>query len=350
MDLIYQRSIMKKRIGFACKYLHSNTILTEKQKADIESKYNTKTTTVTWLNKQKKQVAEDRLWQIMVHNINSFKNLVNYVGKLPNELRFVRLSSDCLPVYTHPNWDYFYRKSDTKEWLERNFAELGNIARNLDVRLSFHPGQFCCLASDNPDVVKNSIMEFEYHCDMVRWMGFGKTFQDFKTNVHIGGRLGPEGIRLVYPLLSEVARNTITIENDEFGWGLESCLELSDIIPIVLDIHHHFIRTNGEYILPNDDRFKKCIDSWRGIRPVIHYSSIREEYIKDFTKLPDMPKLLEEGLKPQKLRAHSDTLPIPACNNWALDFWEYADIMTETKNKNLSAIQLYNYYINNYVS
>lgn len=335
---------MKKRIGFACKFVHPNNNLTPKQRSDFESKYNTKTTTITWLDKQKRDVAEDRLWQIMQHNLQSFYNLIKYVGELPDELRLLRLSSDCLPAYTHPNWNYFYRKQDSVNWLERRFNEIGNLARNLDVRLSFHPSQFTVLASDNPDVVKNSIAEYEYHCDMIRWMGYGKEFQDMKCNIHIGGKLGPDGIRKVYPLLSDVARNVLTIENDEFGWGIESCLELSDIIPIVLDIHHHYIRTNGEYIQSNDDRFKKCIDSWCGKRPVIHYSVSREEYITDNTVLPDMKKMLNEGIKPQSLRAHSDMYNNNACNDWALDFLEYADIMCESKNKNLASIQLYNYY------
>jgi UV DNA damage endonuclease len=343
---------MKKRIGFACKYMSSNTTLSAKQKADLESKYNTKTTTLAWLNRQTKEIAEERLWQIMIHNVKSFYNLIKYVGELPIELRFVRISSDCLPLYTHPDWAYFYHKKSSVEWLERKFNEVGDLTRNLDVRLSFHPGQFCVLASNNPDVVKNSIMEFEYHCDMIRWMGFGKEFQDMKCNVHIGGKLGPEGIRSVYPMLSEVAKNTITIENDEFGWGLESCLELADIIPIVLDIHHHYIRTNGEYIQPNDNRVNNVLSSWRGLRPVMHYSVSKEEYNKNKTILPDMKELLLEGHKPQKLRAHSDMFFNSACNDWALSFWDNMDIMCEAKNKNLASIQLYNYYknINNLVS
>ena len=56
---------------------------------------------------------------------------------------------------------------------------------NLDVRISFHPGQFCVLASDKPDVVERSIDEFEYHVNMARWMGYGKEFQDMKINIHI---------------------------------------------------------------------------------------------------------------------------------------------------------------------
>lgn len=336
---------MQKRIGFACKYTHPNKTLTKQQRIDLEGKYNTKTTTVTWLNKQTKDVAEERLWNIMIHNLQSFNNLIKYVGGLPNELRLLRISSDCLPVYTHPNWSYFYRKKCSVDWLERKFADIGNLARNLNVRLSFHPGQFCCLASDNPDVVKNSIMEFEYHCDMIRWMGYGKELQDFSTNVHIGGKLGPDGIRFVYHKLSTEARNTITIENDEFGWGLDSCLELADIIPIVLDIHHHWIREE-KYITPDDIQYHKVLDSWRGIRPKIHYSYSRCEHLPinfDHSEVPNMQVLLEAGFKKSKLRAHSDCYPNQLLNDYALSFLETANIMCESKMKNIASIKLYEY-------
>ena len=46
-------------------------------------------------------------------------------------------------------------------------------------------------------------------------MGYGRTFQDFKINVHISGRQGPAGIKAVLPRLSQEARNCITIENEE---------------------------------------------------------------------------------------------------------------------------------------
>lgn len=333
-----------KRIGWACKYMHPDRNADSKTIKEIERKYNTKTTTRTWLNKQSKKDAEKRLWEIITHNIQSVENTLNYIGDLPNELRFFRISSNILPFYTEQYWSYFYCKSDTKRWLQHSFSRISNIARSLDIRLSYHPGQFTCLASDRYDVLNNSIKEFEYHADMIRWMGFGTKFQDFKCNIHIGGRLGPEGIRQVYPRLSKEAKNSITIENDEFGWGLESCLELSDIIPIVLDVHHHYIRTNGEYIQPNDYRINRIIDSWRGVRPVIHYSVSREEYIKDSNNLPNMKKLIEEGNKPQKLRAHSDMFNNTACNEWIFGFWENFDIMCESKYKNLASMQLYNFF------
>jgi UV DNA damage repair endonuclease len=105
-------------------------------------------------------------------------------------------------------------------------------------------------------------------------MGYGRTFQDFKINVHISGRAGPAGIKAVIPRLSPEARNCITIENDEISWGIDSSLELGNDLALVLDIHHHHIHT-GEYIEANDDRVKRIIDSWRGDRPDIHYSVSR---------------------------------------------------------------------------
>ena len=56
--------------------------------------------------------------------------------------------------------------------------------------------------------------------------------------------------------MSPEARNLLTIENDEMGWGLESSLELEKHCALVLDIHHHWVRT-GEYIQANDDRVKE---------------------------------------------------------------------------------------------
>jgi len=338
---------MIKRIGFACKFMHSDQTLKKKLLEEIERPLNNRCTTVAWLNRQTREVAEQRLWDLMVHNIKAFGNLIEYVGGLDNDLRMVRLGSDVLPVYTEPTWSYFWRKDDVRAYCEKHFARVGERARELDVRLSMHPGQFTVLASDNPDIVNRSIEEFEYHVDVARWMGYGRQFQDFKINVHIAGRKGPAGILDAYPRLSQEARNTITIENDEMSWGIEASIELAHKLALVLDIHHHWVKT-GEYIQPTDDRFSRIIDSWRGVRPVIHYSVSREDILVDFdaNKKPTMDMLLLEGYKKAKLRAHSDFIWNNAVNDWALQFWDYADIMVESKAKNLASIRLHDYWLN----
>jgi UV DNA damage endonuclease len=251
-------------------------------------------------------------------------------------------------MYTEPTWCYYWKRPDVVAYCEKHFARVGALARSLDVRLSMHPGQFTVLASDNQDIVNRSIEEFEYHVDMARWMGYGKSFQDFKINVHISGRQGPSGIKAVLPRLSPEARNTITIENDEMSWGLDASLELADHVALVLDIHHHWVST-GEYISPTDDRLARVKDSWRGVRPVIHYSVSREDVLVGFPQdvLPEMPALLENGHKKAKLRAHSEYYWNHNVNKWAATFAQDFDIMCESKAKNLSSIDFYERYVKN---
>jgi UV DNA damage repair endonuclease len=333
---------MIKRIGFACKWIDGPSQINGIKQTDTAKQYNTGTTTVAWLKRQTRDVAEQKLWDLMVSNIQATQKLVDRVGELNENLRMVRLSSDILPVYTQPDFSYFWRRANVIDYLERNFILVGNSARASNTRLSMHPGQFTVLASVDPGIVQRSIEEFEYHADMAKWMGYGRTFQDFKINVHISGRAGPEGIRNAYKRLTPEARNCITIENEENSWGLDDCTSLGDILPIVLDIHHHWIR-EGEYLLPTDDRVSKVLDSWRGLRPTMHYSLSREDVIvgHSTTSRPDMATLLLEGYKKQKLRAHSNFYwNIPA-NEWALSFLDRFDIMCESKAKNLASARLF---------
>jgi UV DNA damage repair endonuclease len=118
-------------------------------------------------------------------------------------------------------------------------------------------------------------------------------------------------------------------------------LAISDIVPIVLDIHHHWI-SSGMYIEPTDSRVKRVVDSWRGVRPAMHYSVSREDLLVDHdpNQRPDLALLLGQGYKKQKLRAHSDFMWNRACNDWALSFADQFDIQVEAKGKNLASAQV----------
>ena len=63
------------KIGFACKYMHSDRTLKKKDLEAIERPYNNRATTVAWLNRQTSDVAEQRLYELMEHNIKSSHNL-----------------------------------------------------------------------------------------------------------------------------------------------------------------------------------------------------------------------------------------------------------------------------------
>jgi UV DNA damage repair endonuclease len=327
------------RVGFCCKWINDPSEVAGKKVNAVDRDLNGRSTTMRWLREHKVE-AEQRQWDIMNHNARAALLLVERVATLPENRRMVRLGSEMLQGYTHEDWIPFWQQADVQAHCEKIFAPVGEAARRLGVRLSFHPGQFCVLASENPGIVERSILEFEYHADMARWMGYGKSFQDFKINVHISGKRGPDGIREAYKRLSVEARNCITLENEENSWGLDDCLSLSDIVPTVLDVHHHWIR-EGEYLDPRDARVARVIDSWRGVRPALHYSVSREDVLvgHSATVMPDMTSLLAQGYKKQKLRAHSDFYWNSAVNDWAASFSDQFDIQCESKGKNLASAE-----------
>lgn len=335
-----------KRIGFACKWIDNISQIDGISAKDPARQLSTCTTTLAWLNRQSKKDVFSKLEDIVNHNLLSIYRLVVKVAGLPHNLRMVRLSSEVLPLYTEKTYGAFYKQPHIQKLLEDGFAQTGKLARQHDVRLSFHPGQFTVLASDRPDVVENSIREFEYHARMAEMMGYGQKFQDMKINVHIAGKLGPSGLLSAYNRLSTAAQNCITIENEENTYGLDSTLELADVLPIVLDVHHHWVR-EGEYIMPDDSRVQRVIDSWRGVRPVLHYSQSPEAILPAHTPhtMPNMAQLLAEGHKRAKLRAHSNFYWNDATNRYVLAFMNSFDVMCESKAKNLASTDLYRRYI-----
>ena len=143
-----------QRIGFACKVQISES------KAD--PKLNQSGTTIKWLSSQTPTRARERLWDLMRANVHALAGQIEWLGKQPPELRMFRITSDLLVAYTHDDYMPFYFEPDVVQFLESNLSKIGTRARELDIRLSFHPGQFCVLASEQDHVIENSILEFEY--------------------------------------------------------------------------------------------------------------------------------------------------------------------------------------------
>ncbi|MBZ9780966.1 UV damage endonuclease UvsE [Pseudomonas sp. REP124] len=334
------------RIGFACQYRHPQRSLALAELKVIESALNPRTTTLRWMDSVSAQVAEARLTEVVEHNLQAQLRLLDYVAQLPAALRMLRLSSDLLPFYSHPKIKAFYQDPAIVPKLIEGFAAIGSRARDADVRLSMHPGQYCVLGSDRPEVVENSLAEFEYHADMIRMMGYGVRFQDFKCNIHIAGRLGAEGIRSIWGRLSQEARNCITFENEEKVYGVDDCLALADLAPVVLDVHHCWINEE-DYIAPHCDRVSRIIDSWRGVRPTMHYSQPQER-LQESGFSSQQKLVMEEVTRvvaKRELYAHSDQMWNRWTNEYVLQFMDRFDVMFEAKDKNVATLAFYNEYM-----
>ncbi|KAF0856481.1 UV damage endonuclease UvsE (plasmid) [Pantoea sp. SGAir0184] len=313
------------KLGFACKYFDS----------EAKQPFPFKTTTRTRFLAMERNAAATLLLALAQNNLQNLSLTLEQLAQQPDALRMMRIGSDLLPLYTVPLATELY--GDILPELQPLFSRCGELARAHNIRLSFHPGQYTVLASDNDDVVDRALEDVEYHTLCAALMGYGRQFQDFKINIHMNGKRGIEGFRAAFMRLSPEARNMLTVENDEISCSLDDVLQARALCPVVLDIHHHWVKEN-QFIQASDARVALILESWRGVRPVLHYSIAQEGLIPE-SGFPDQEQLAAS--KP-KLRAHSDYYFNQTLNDWALSFDRF-DIMCEVKMKNLARDRLYDY-------
>lgn len=313
------------KLGFACKYFDS----------EAKQPFPFKTTTRTRFLAMERNAAATLLLALAQNNLQNLSLTLEQLAQQPDALRMMRIGSDLLPLYTVPLATELY--GDILPELQPLFSRCGELARAHNIRLSFHPGQYTVLASDNDDVVDRALEDVEYHTLCAALMGYGRQFQDFKINIHMNGKRGIEGFRAAFMRLSPEARNMLTVENDEISCSLDDVLQARALCPVVLDIHHHWVKEN-QFIQASDERVALILESWRGVRPVLHYSIAQEGLIPE-SGFPDQEQLAAS--KP-KLRAHSDYYFNQTLNDWALSFDRF-DIMCEVKMKNLARDRLYDY-------
>lgn len=327
------------RIGYCCLY---RPPLPDPKKAQ---RLNLSDTTITALSRMARSDALEKVLALVARNLAALEAHMRRVATAAPLERMLRIGSNVLPAYTHPVAHWMYGEPVMRELVEQGLARVGEAAREGNVRVSMHPGPFCLLASANPKVVENGIAEFEYHADLMRWMGFAGGWHPHgaHVNIHVGGAAGGiDGFRAGLARLSADACGLITVENDEMQFGLDALLPLAGSLPLVLDLHHHWVHSRGDYIQPDDPRIATVEASWRGVRPVSHISVSREDVLPDHPadRLPGYAALAASGLTARDLRAHSDMMWNLAVNDWVAAHLAWTDIEVEAKAKNLASHQL----------
>ena len=311
---------------------------------------NQASTTLTALRKMTRDEAYQKLAGIVTHNIATLKRQLEWISLQPREMRLFRITSDFLPAYTVEEFAWIYRDKDMRNLIEGGLKGIRPFADQYGIRLCTHPGQFTTLCTQKPEVLANSIIDLHYHGYLAECMGYGASWHTsgFAINIHANNNLDPglEQMKTtIKDKLSLTLRNLLTVENDEFGCSLDEMLaaELYHVVPIVLDIHHHWVESGGEYIQPDDPRISKLKLSWMGVRPLGHFSTSSEELLEGACSLtqPDFTALGEAGHKPSKLRAHSYGCWNQGSNDWALSHLVWTDLEVEAKGKQIASRQLY---------
>jgi UV DNA damage endonuclease len=184
-----------------------------------------------------------------------------------------RINSQILPLGTHPVSGYTLDRLDPKGEIRQRFLEAGELARALDVRLSFHPDQFVVLNSERETVVAGSVEEMEFQAEIAELVGADVLV------LHGGGGAG--GIEAALgrlgrgvERLSLRARSRLALENDDRLYApadlLPLCRRLG--VPLVYDAHHHRCKPDG---LSVGEATELAAATWGRREPYCHISSPR---------------------------------------------------------------------------
>lgn len=259
--------------------------------------------------------------------------LSHYFSKQPKNLRSFRISSTLLPTYTVPEVQDWYKEIDHK--IRIKLKKIGDIAKANEIRLSMHPGQFTVLASNNEEVVKNSILDIEYHAMIGKYMELPAN--EFVVNIHLQGvykGTREQGIsRFVtnYQYLSDYAKQSLAVENEDKpnGYDIYHVLDLCSRIPTraTLDIHHYdcWGKKQREYPTINKDYFLYAVNTWNGVRPLFHISQTRQE----------------NGVDVARALEHSEVLYDENILAQWVPMLEYADFDIEAKHKEIAVNKAY---------
>jgi UV DNA damage endonuclease len=185
-----------------------------------------------------------------------------------------RINSQVLPLGTHPVSGYTLDRLDRDGAIRRTFLEAGALARELGVRLSFHPDQFVVLNSERQAVVESSIGELEFQAEIAELVGADVIV------LHGGGTAGGVPAALArlgraVDRLSARARSRLALENDDRQFAPADLLPFcaAHALPMVYDVHHHRCKADD---LTVAEATEGAAASWGGREPYFHISSPRD--------------------------------------------------------------------------
>lgn len=215
--------------------------------------------------------------ELALQNVRDLIEIIKWNNQ--HDVKLYRMSSDMIP------WMSEYEIKDLPDYtkISNLLKGAGKIAMDAGQRLTFHPGHFCVIASQNPDVVVRSIKELNQHGEIMDLIGLPRT-PDAAINIHINTTAISKEDSLnrfikAFDTLDLSVKERMTVENDD----KKAQYSISDLvyglsahtgIPIVFDYHHHWCYDDP---MPEKDALYLAASTWpEGIRQLVHYSSCKK--------------------------------------------------------------------------
>lgn len=271
-------------------------------------------------------------------SLGYLSEIFDYLVK--HDIRMYRMSSDLAPYATHPDMPQFHSMVAD---CAADLAIIGARARELGLRLSFHPSQFIVLNSPDPELVRKSIWDLTSQAEMLDLMGLGP---EAVLVVHVGGvyddRLAARQRWIdTWPTLPEPVRRRLVLENDDLRFSCADVLHVHEHtgVRLIFD-HQHFWCLNPEG-QEMRDALSRMLASWPGdTRPKVHFSSPRTELRQLVRKNRKTGKAETVNVAPV-WTGHADFVqPFEFISFMRVAEGLEFDVMIEAKAKDLALIKL----------
>ena len=234
----------------------------------------TSSSTVTYSRYSKINSEEERLKklkEVTYSNLEALEVILNY--NIGHKIHFYRITSNLIPLATHPDvmWDY-------KKYFRQDFLNLGNIIKKSNMRVDSHPDQFNVINSTRESVIQSTLINLSNSVDIFELMDYKLG----KMVIHIGSSQGgkEESIKRFIRNFNNFPRRIqerLILENDDKVFTAKDILRICKAlkVPMVLDIHHHNCKNEGEDI---GDLLDDIFNTWNdeSIPPKLHFSTPKE--------------------------------------------------------------------------
>jgi UV DNA damage endonuclease len=281
---------------------------------------------------------DSRRWQNSPHLSVSLAYLRDVFVYLKSAgITMYRMSSDLAPYATHPGMPQFHNQMSESA---AELAELGLLAREAGLRLSFHAVAATVINAADPRVAANAAADLGVLAGILHAMGLGP---ESVVVTHIGGVYGSPGAARercaqAIDALPPATRSRLVLENDDVRFGVVDALwvHARTGVPLVFDRLHH--RLKGGETMSDREALAACLATWpAGVRAKIHWSTPRTEWLVEEQGADEAPKVTRT-----RWMYHADYVNPFELIDFLRNSTELVpfDIMLEVRAKDLALTQL----------
>jgi UV DNA damage endonuclease len=160
--------------------------------------------------------------ELIVKNVSDFSKIIDW--NIKNNILLYRMSSDMFPWMN----EYEFEELPDYEQIKKILARAGHKAQEANLRMTFHPGPFDVLATNNPNVLKNTIKDLAQHAEIMDLLGLPQS-PFSKINIHVGGAYGDKATAITRFVENFSPLSQVYLRKTHNNGGFEQYLRIDNV-------------------------------------------------------------------------------------------------------------------------